>query len=168
MQPRRRTLTASRSAAKFASVRIRYIVAALIAVLAVLALLLINPGGRPRCIELQGVDSVNVPLSALAVGMPKFFCFHDRRGAQLRFVLARGSDGKVRSVFDACRQCYKYHEGFSAADGKLICRFCGNRYPVDHMMAGKASCAPVALPAEIKDGTVKIRIADLHKGAALF
>lgn len=148
--------------------RIRFIAAAIIAALAVLALLFINPAGRPRCVELQGVDTLSVPLAALGVGTPKFFCFHDRRGDKLRFVLARGSDGKVRAVFDACRQCYKNREGFTAADGNLVCRFCGNRYPVDHMMAGKASCAPVPLRTEVKDGAVKVKVSELTSGAALF
>ena len=148
--------------------RIRLIVAGVIAALAVLALVLINPAGRPRCTELDGAEIVSVPLDALAIGTPKFFCLSDHRGDKLRFVLARGTDGKVRSVFDACRQCFKYREGFTAADGNLVCRFCGNRYPVDHMTAGKASCAPVPVQAEVKDGAVKVRVSDLKGGASLF
>ncbi len=148
--------------------RIRLIGAGVIVALAVLAVVLINPAGRPRCTELDGAETVSVPLAALPARTPKFFCLRDHRGDKLRFVLARGSDGKVRSVFDACRQCYKYREGFTAADGNLICRFCGNRYQVDHMTAGKASCAPVALGAEVKDGAVKVRVSDLKNGASLF
>jgi uncharacterized membrane protein len=149
-------------------VRTRLIAAALIVALAALALYFINPAGRPRCTELDGAEALSLPLDGLTTGTPKFFCFHDDRGDKLRFVLARGSDGKVRSVFDACRQCYKYREGFTAADGNLVCRQCGNRYPVDHMMAGKASCAPVPLEAAVKGGSVKVRVSDLKAGASLF
>ena len=69
-----------------------------------------------------------------------------RAGERLRFLLARGNDGKVRAVFDACRQCYKFHQGYDVAHGMLICRLCGNRYPIDHMTEGEASCVPVSLP----------------------
>ncbi len=148
--------------------RIRLIAAAIIAALVVLALFFINPAGRPRCTELDGAETLSVPLDALAIGTPKFFCFHDHRGEKLRFVLARGTDGKVGAAFDACRQCYKYREGFTAADGNLVCRLCGNRYPVEQMTTGKASCAPVALGAEVKDGAVKVRVSELKNGASLF
>jgi uncharacterized membrane protein len=149
-------------------VRIRFIAAAIIAALAVLALMFINPAARPRCTELEGAETLSVPLDTLAIGVPAFFCYHDHRGEQLRFVLARARDGQVGAVFDACRQCYKYREGFTAAGGNLVCRLCGNRYPVEHMTAGKASCAPVALGAEVKGGAIKVKVSDLKRGAALF
>ncbi len=148
--------------------KFRLIVLAAVGALVALALIAIDPAGRPRCVELASLATLSVPLESLGVGKPKFFCVDEERGEKLRFVLARGSDGRVRGAFDACRQCYRYREGFTAAAGELVCRLCGNRYPVDRMTIGKASCAPVPLPTQESGATVKIKLADVLKGKALF
>ena len=83
-------------------------------------------------------------------------------------MLARGTDGKVRSVFDACRQCFAFHRGYQVVGGELICRVCGNHYRIDRMTEGKASCVPASLPHEDAAGMVRIRTADLRAGHAFF
>jgi uncharacterized membrane protein len=150
------------------TVKFRLIVLAAVVALAVLALIVIDPAERPRCVDLESLATISVPLDSLGIGKPKFFCVDEARGEKLRFVLARGTDGRVRAAFDACRQCYKYHEGFTSAAGELVCRLCGNLYPVDRMTIGKASCAPVQLLTQVSGANVTIRKADLVKGKALF
>jgi uncharacterized membrane protein len=123
-----------------------------------------------RCSELTGTDAdtLTVPVGGIARGNGKSFCYKDRAGQRIRFVLARGSDGHLRSVFDACRQCYSYRKGFALTKGAVICRLCGNRYQIDHMMAGKASCVPIPLAHSETRNTVQIKLADLAKGRWLF
>lgn len=140
-------------------------VAALVAAIALVAAL---PILRPRCTELSGAEMLTVSMARLAGGEARLFCYRDSAGARLRFLLARGSDGKVRAVFDACRQCYKYHQGYDASHGMLICRLCGNRYPIDHMMKGEASCVPVSLPHREDASKVVVKVSDLKSGAGLF
>ncbi|HYL59672.1 MAG TPA: Fe-S-containing protein [Candidatus Acidoferrales bacterium] len=120
------------------------------------------------CTSVAGSGIVSVDVSALARGSARMFCYNDDAGKKLRFVLARGADGKVRSVFDACRQCFTFHRGYQVAGGELICRVCGNHYRIDRMTEGKASCVPASLPHEDASGAVKIKTADLRSGAALF
>ena len=115
-----------------------------------------------------GSGDVAVNVSALRPGSARLFCYTDDAGKRLRFVLARGDDGKVRSVFDACRQCFTFHRGYRVVGGELICRVCGNHYPIDHMTEGKASCVPASLPHEDDSGIVRIKTADLEAGHALF
>ncbi|MGH7914010.1 MAG: Fe-S-containing protein [Candidatus Binataceae bacterium] len=140
-------------------------VGALAAATAIVAAL---PILRPRCTELQGAEMLTVSMARLVDGGARLFCYRDRAGERLRFLLARGSDGKVRAVFDACRQCYKFHQGYDVAHGVLICRLCGNRYPIDHMMKGEASCVPVSLPHHEGAAAVEVKVSDLKSGAALF
>jgi uncharacterized membrane protein len=120
------------------------------------------------CTTVSGGDDVAVNVSALRPGSARLFCYTDDAGKRLRFVLARGDDGKVRSVFDACRQCFTFHRGYRVAGGEMICRVCGNHYPIDHMTEGKASCVPASLPHEDNSGIVHIKTADLAIGHALF
>jgi uncharacterized membrane protein len=121
-----------------------------------------------ECTMVTGADNVAINAFALRPGRAQLFCYKDDAGRQLRFVLARGNDGKVRSVFDACRQCFTFHRGYRIVNGELICRVCGNHYPIDHMTEGKASCVPASLPHEDNSGVVHIKTEDLKAGRALF
>jgi uncharacterized membrane protein len=120
------------------------------------------------CTMVSGGGDVAVNVSTLRSGSARLFCYTDDAGKRLRFVLARGDDGKVRSVFDACRQCFAFHRGYRLVGGELICRVCGNHYRIDHMTEGKASCVPASLPHEDDSGIVHIKTADLAAGHALF
>ncbi len=124
---------------------------------------------RADCLALRARDAMlSIDVSALGRGDARTYCYTDSAGKRLRFVLARGNDGVIRSVFDACRQCFTYHRGFKYSAGELICRVCGNHYPVDRMTVGKASCVPESLPHQDGGSRVKIRVADLKAGRALF
>jgi uncharacterized membrane protein len=147
-------------------VRIRTLVA--MAAVSAAALAMTISMAKPACTSVEGKDALVIAGRLLDKGTAKTFCYRDEAGKNLRFVLARGSDGKIRSVMDACAQCYSYHKGFAYSDGYLICRLCGNRYPIDHILSGKASCVPVSLPSSEANGKVTIRTADLEKNGWLF
>jgi uncharacterized membrane protein len=121
-----------------------------------------------NCLMVTGQDEIAVNVSAMRPGSAQLFCYTDNAGRKLRFVLARGNDGKVLSVFDACRQCFTFHRGYRVVGGELICKVCGNHYRIDRMTEGKASCVPVSLPHEDAAGVVKVRTADLSAGGAFF
>jgi uncharacterized membrane protein len=147
-------------------VRIRTVLA--IAAVGAAALAMTISMAKPACTAVGGKDALVISGHLLNKGSAQTFCYRDEAGKNLRFVLARGTDGKVRSVMDACSQCYSYHKGFMVSDGYLICRLCGNRYPINHILSGKASCVPVAVPNSEADGKVTIRTADLKKNGWLF
>ncbi|MGD0290190.1 MAG: Fe-S-containing protein [Candidatus Binataceae bacterium] len=139
-----------------------------IVALAIGAAVAAGPLLAPRCVRVNGESVVTVSLDGLTPGTAQFFCYRDRAGHEVRFVLARANDGIVRSVFDACRQCYRFHKGYTVADGFLICRLCGNRYRLDQMQTGVASCQPVHLENSQHGNTVEVRVAALEKGQQLF
>jgi uncharacterized membrane protein len=142
---------------------------ALLAALAVVAVLVGERNVERGCARMRvSGESLMVPLVHLAPGSAKVFCYQDRTGEKLRFVLARQTDGTVQAVFDACRQCYKFHEGFDAGHGYVTCRYCGNRYKISELAVGKASCVPVKLRAKVERSNVRVDVADLEAGRWLF
>jgi len=147
-------------------IRVRTLIAC--AAIAAGALAMTISMAKPACTSVAGKDELVIAGHLLDRGTAKTFCYRDEAGKQLRFVLARGTDGKVRSVMDACSQCYCYHKGFAYSNGYLICRQCGNRYKVDEVLTGKASCLPVALPNKEAGGKIVVRTADLKKNGYLF
>jgi uncharacterized membrane protein len=136
--------------------------------LAIGAAIAAGPMFAPACTLANGTDVVTVSMHDLSRGSARFFCYRDRSGHLIRFVIAREEDGTVRSVFDACRQCYRFHKGYTIADGFLICRLCGNRYKLDEMRVGLASCQPVQLENTQYGGKVEVRVAALERGHSLF
>ncbi|MEA2678383.1 MAG: hypothetical protein QOK03_105 [Candidatus Binataceae bacterium] len=136
--------------------------------LAIGAAVTVGPMFAPECTLANGTDVVTVSTDDLSRGSARFFCYRDHSGHLIRFVLARGDDGAVHSLFDACRQCYRFHKGYTVANGFLICRLCGNRYKFDRMHLGLASCQPVQIENTERDGKVEVRVAALEEGHALF
>jgi uncharacterized membrane protein len=141
---------------------------AFVAALAVLGVMLAKSFSHLPCTLLSGASTLTIRLADLAPGTVRAFCYRDRAGRQLRFLLARDSEGQVHTVFDACGQCYKFHKGYSYSHGYLICRLCGNRYPLIEMNVGKASCVPVRLNSTTERDQARINVADVKAGKWLF
>ena len=126
------------------------------------------PVSRPTCAKVSGVGEVVVDVAGISKGEAKFFCYRGKSGRQIRFIVARGRDGNVRVALDACRQCYVYREGYTASRGRLVCRFCGNRYRIEQMNSGEASCVPLDLRYVQQANLVRIPVADLRAREAMF
>jgi len=144
-----------------------FIAVTLIAVIGV-AGLYVGRTLEPHCTQVEGQGIVNLPLSQLAAGTARTFCYRDRSGELIRFIVARDSDGTIHSAFDACRSCFEHNLGYKLSGAVMICRFCGLRYPLKDMGSGIASCVPVRLPHLIVPGAVQIKVADLEAGRWLF
>ncbi len=141
---------------------------ALLATLLVVGAAVTNSLSESACTLLNGVGSLTVKLSDVAPGTVRAFCYKDRAGQKLRFLLARDSTGALHAAFNACGQCYKFQKGYTYSDGYLICRLCGNRYPVKDMNVGKMSCVPVPLASRTTGGQVTIKVTDVEAGKWLF
>jgi uncharacterized membrane protein len=123
---------------------------------------------QPGFTAVSGPDLVSIPVNSLAKPGVRFYSYRDRAGAELRFILARDSHGGVHAVMDACERCYGYHKGYAASHGYLVCKLCGNRYKLEAMESGLASCVPVRLPTKLVGQSVRIKSADLEQHRGLF
>jgi uncharacterized membrane protein len=101
-------------------------------------------------------------------GEVRFFEYRDPAGRKIRFLLGRDSTGQMRGAFNACQQCYMYHQGFWGPLGEIVCRYCRNRYRLEALETGRASCVPVRLPFEMKGRIAAIRRTDLERNGDLF
>jgi uncharacterized membrane protein len=139
-----------------------------LAVLLLLAMLLTNGLSRPSCTFVNGAGTLTIKLSDLSPGTVRTFCYRSQAGEKLRFLLAKDASGQIHAVFDACRQCYNFHKGYTYSHGYLVCRLCGNRYRVEAAGIGKASCVPVPLIHQTLSDRVTVKVADLKAGKWLF
>src|SRR5215468_947841 len=136
-------------------------------VLTAVTMMLVVIGAGPRITELAGRDSLSIPGGELGRGEIRFFSYRDDGGRQIRFILGRDRAGKVQGAFDACQQCSQYRKGYTSSRGYLVCRICGNRYPLDSR-ARVGSCAPIRLFVQDRGKTVTIETRELKEHGALF
>jgi|GEM_PF-1863481 len=118
--------------------------------------------------SVSGADSVTVPTDTLGRGQVRFYSYRNRSGEKLRFFLGRDSGGEVHAAIDACQRCYTYHKGYVSSHGYLVCKLCGNRYKLDAMTSGIASCAPVKLSMKMAGQAVRVSTAELERNSGLF
>lgn len=111
---------------------------------------------------------IAIGTSDLRPGDVKFFAYRDDAGKQLRFLLARDSNGNIVGAADACEHCYLYGKGYTSSRGELICRYCGNRYKLSALGSGVGSCVPVKMPFRMRGQTAEINPADLERSRRLF
>jgi uncharacterized membrane protein len=143
-------------------------VLALVIALLLVGVLAINSHSRAAYTLLRGAGTLKIQLDGLAPGDVRAFCYTDQAGRRLQFLPARDLSGKVHTAFDACRQCYKYHDGYTWVHGYLICRLYGNRYRIKNMSVGKGSCVPVRLASKTVGDQVRIKVKDVEAGRWLF
>jgi uncharacterized membrane protein len=122
----------------------------------------------PEFTPVSANPSINIETNDLERGNIRFFTYRDRAGDQIRFLLARDSTGRIKGAIDACERCSMYHKGYVNSRGDLVCRYCGNRYKLETMESGLASCVPVKLPFQMTGHTVNIKPADLERERGLF
>ena len=122
----------------------------------------------PESIAVSANPSINIAINDLRRDDVRFFKYRDRAGDQIRFLLARDSTGRTKGALDACQRCYMYRKGYVSSRGNLVCTYCGNRYKLEAMESGIASCVPVKLPFRMTGHTVTIKPADLERERELF
>ncbi len=111
----------------------------------------------PRFITVSANPSVSIDTDTLRPGDVRFYAYRDHAGDRVRFLLARDSTGQIKGALDACRPCAMYGEGYASSRGYLVCRYCGNRYKLEAMESGLASCVPLKLPIQMAGHTVNIK-----------
>lgn len=113
-------------------------------------------------------DSVWIPLSDIS-GTAAFYEY-DYDGAKIKYFAVKGSDGVVRTAFDACEVCYRAKKGYRQEGDSVVCNNCGLKFKIDDLgTRNKGSgCWPAYLPHEVKDGKVYILKDDLEAGSYMF
>jgi uncharacterized membrane protein len=113
-------------------------------------------------------DTVVIPVSSVTETVLHYE--YDVSGTKVRYFAVKGSDGVVRTAFDACEVCYRADKGYSQVGSDVLCNNCGLRFKIDGLgTKNKGSgCWPAYLPNEVNGDQVVIKKSDLEAGAYLF
>lgn len=113
--------------------------------------------------------TISIPLNEVSESA-KFYEYASN-GATVRFFAVKGSDGSVKTAFDACDVCYYSKKGYRQEGKYMICNNCGNRYPIDGLGTenrNPGGCWPSYLENSVVGDNVLIKKADLETGRSQF
>jgi high-affinity iron transporter len=107
---------------------------------------------------------VKIPLSQVSDGDLHRYAAKEN-GVEIRFWLYQKPDGKIATVFDACKICGAV--GFYKAANGVMCKNCGA--PVNpQSVGGGGGCNPIPLKATTTADSVIIQEADVAAGSSPF
>ena len=117
--------------------------------------------------EINKNDFVSIPLSDVTTTMEKYSL--EVGGIQVNYFTVLGSDGEVRTAFDACDICGGY-KGYSQQGTDVVCNNCGKVFRIEDIgrLNTPGGCWPSFLSHEIKEENVLINKAEIAKGAYRF
>jgi len=110
---------------------------------------------------------VEIPNSEITSQMKKYS--FEVSGIKINYFTVRGSDGEIRTAFDACDVCGGY-KGYRQEGKDVICNNCGRYFSIDDIGTKNlgGGCWPSYLPHEKKDEFILIKNSDLEAGAFRF
>lgn len=108
-----------------------------------------------------------IPLKDVTKTVKKYE--YNTNGVTVKFFAVRGSDGKIRTAFDACDVCGGY-KGYRQTGNDITCNNCGRVFSIDGLGTKNKGygCWPSYLGHEIKDGGIVIKTSELEQGKFRF
>ncbi len=112
-------------------------------------------------------DFIKIPLSELSDQM-KLYSYNSN-GVDVNYFAVKGSDGQIRTAFDACDVCGG-HKGYRQEGDQVVCNNCGNRFDIDDIGSKNkpGGCWPSYLAHEVQENNVLIKISDITSGRSRF
>jgi len=114
-------------------------------------------------------STISIPLND--IGTDAKFFEYESSGKTVRFFAIKGSDGDIKTAFDACDVCFNSGKGYRQEGSNMICNNCGNKYPIDGLGTenrNPGGCWPSYLPHKIEGNNILIKISDIQTGRSKF
>ena len=112
-------------------------------------------------------EFVSIPVSEVSSKMKKYS--FDADGVKVTYFAVKGSDGKIRTAFDACDVCGGY-KGYFQRGSDIVCLNCGRNFRIDGLGTQNKGygCWPSYLSHNIEGGNILINKKELLEGAHRF
>lgn len=124
-----------------------------------------NAGATEK--NLDSNEYVRIPLSEVTEDLKKFT--HNADGVGVVYFAVLGSDGEIRTAFDACDVCDGY-KGYEQIGKDVRCKNCGKFFNVDDIGSKNApgGCWPSYLDHKIEGDELLISRTELEAGRHRF
>ena len=110
---------------------------------------------------------VTIDANSITEEVQKFN--YDSNGIMVTYFAVKGSDGKIRTAFDACDVCGG-KKGYVQQGTDIKCINCGKVFKIDGLGTQNKGygCWPSHLTHTVKDGQLIIKTSELEAGAFRF
>jgi uncharacterized membrane protein len=112
---------------------------------------------------------VKIPLNEISE-TAKFYTF-ESNGVQIKYFVVKGSDGSIKTAFDACDVCYAKKKGYTQEGNLMKCNNCGKTFAIDSLgkenITGKG-CWPGYLPNTTSGDSIVLKVSDIESGKFRF
>jgi len=110
---------------------------------------------------------MEIPVSEIS-SQAKFYSY-ESGGKKINFFVVKGSDGEVRTAFDACDICGG-KKGYRQQRNDMTCVNCGRHFNIDDIGSKNqgGGCWPSYLSHRIEDGNIIIEKSELAAGGWRF
>ena len=111
-------------------------------------------------------DVINIPLNEITSTLKKYE--YNAKGVTVRYFAVLGSDGKVRTAFDACDVCGGY--GYTQQGNDIACKKCGKVFSIDGLGTKNKGygCWPSFLSHTVDNENIIINKKELEAGVFRF
>lgn len=140
------------------------------ALVAAFLVLLAACGGAKKdypVLEPEG-GTVRVDLRSIDPESGRFFTYRSPSGRRADYLVYREKHGDPRAVLAACRDCYRWKQGYRLDGNGVICNKCGMRFGFEALKEGIGSCVPMPLPATQEGEYLLIPVTALEEGTQYF
>lgn len=112
-------------------------------------------------------EYIRIPVSEVSDQMTKHT--YSYNGININFFTVIGSDGEIRTAFDACDVCGG-HKGYRQQGADVVCNNCGRVFSIDSIGTENkgGGCWPSYLEHDIVEGNVLVKKADLARESYKF
>ncbi len=116
--------------------------------------------------EIEESGVIKIPLDSITNEVEKFN--YEANGVTVRYFAVRGSDGQVRTAFDACDVCGGY--GYTQQGNDIACKKCGKVFSIDGLGTKNKGygCWPSYLSHTTDNENIIINKKELEAGAFRF
>lgn len=114
-------------------------------------------------------DFVKIPVSEISSNA-KWFSY-DSQGVKIKYLAVKGSDGSIRTAFDACDVCFGAKKGYRQEGSFLVCNNCGKKFAIDSIGVENKTpggCWPGYLPSTVSGSYLLIKKTDMESGKYRF
>mgnify|MGYP003963702253 CR=1 FL=1 len=123
--------------------------------------------GNPTGNIISNDAFIKIPISEISE-TAKHYSF-DVNGKEVKYFLVKGSNGEIRSAFDACDVCGGY-KGYRQEGTDMVCNNCGRVFSIDSIGTENrgGGCWPSFLENKIEGDHILISESELANGAFRF
>ncbi len=122
---------------------------------------------EPTGNTVQDSEYVSIPLSDVSDSMQKYT--YNANGVNVVYFAVLGSDGELRTAFDACDVCGGY-KGYRQQGDDVVCNNCGRFFSIDDIGTKNSpgGCWPSKLNHNIEGDNILINKNELANGRHRF